>query len=245
MVSIDGVHVSISYGIATKDKKEQNDDFNKLSDEAMYIDKFAETSVKRRAIVKEILQVIYDKYEYEQEHTMKTKVVATLIGEQLKLPKEEMENLSLISELHDIGKIAIDASILNKKGSLDEYEWDLIHKHPEKGYRILIASLEYMHIADDVFAHHEWFDGNGYPRKLKGNRIPLRARIICLADAYAAMVSERSYKTKMSHEEVVLEIKKYAGTQFDPKIVEAFLVICDQIKQTLDRTPLENDGSVR
>ncbi|MFA6692517.1 MAG: HD domain-containing phosphohydrolase, partial [Acholeplasmataceae bacterium] len=131
--------------------------------------------------------------------------------------------LKAISVLHDIGKIAIDDQILNKPGKLNNEEWENIKRHPEIGYRILSSSPEYIQIAEDILYHHERYDGKGYPRGLKGEEIPIRARIITIADSFDAMISDRPYRKALSKQEALNEIKKCAGTQFDPKIAELFI----------------------
>ena len=139
------------------------------------------------------------------------------------MQSNELNMLKAISVLHDIGKIAIDDQILNKPGKLNNEEWENIKRHPEIGYRILSSSPEYIQIAEDILYHHERYDGKGYPRGLKGEEIPIRARIITIADSFDAMISDRPYRKALSKQEALNEIKKCAGTQFDPKIAELFI----------------------
>jgi len=131
--------------------------------------------------------------------------------------------------LHDIGKIAIDEQILNNPGKLSEDDWNQMKKHPEIGYRILSTVNDMSEMAEYVLAHHERWDGAGYPKGLKGEEIPLKARIIALADAYDAMTSDRAYRKAIDMEAALTEIRKNAGTQFDPKLAEIFVsaVIAD------------------
>jgi HD-GYP domain-containing protein (c-di-GMP phosphodiesterase class II) len=137
--------------------------------------------------------------------------------------KDEINLLKVISNLHDIGKIAIDEQILNKPGKLNEEEWAEIKRHPEIGYRILSSSSEYAEISEDILSHHERWDGDGYPQGLKGKDIPYRARIIAIADAYDAMTSDRPYRKALSKEEALAEIIRCSGTQFDPSIARKFV----------------------
>ncbi|PKK92817.1 MAG: histidine kinase, partial [Tenericutes bacterium HGW-Tenericutes-6] len=125
----------------------------------------------------------------------------------------------------------IDDAILNKPGKLDDREWEIIKKHPEIGYRILASSPEYSEIALDILSHHERYDGKGYPRGIKGEDIPIRARIITVADSYDAMVSERPYRKPLTHEEAIEEIKRYLGTQFDPHIGQLFIDLFQNPKE--------------
>jgi len=136
----------------------------------------------------------------------------------------------MISELHDIGKIAIDDSILNKPGKLTDKEWESIKKHPEIGYRILSATPEYSEIAQDILSHHERYDGNGYPRGLKGDEIPIRARVISIADAFDAMISDRPYRKAMTSFEAIEEIKRNTGSQFDPEVSNIFVSLFEEIQ---------------
>ncbi len=127
--------------------------------------------------------------------------------------------------LHDIGKINIPEDILTKKGALTGEEWEKIKKHPEIGYRIARATEDFSHVAEDILAHHERWDGSGYPRALKGEEIPLLARITAIADVYEVMSNGRPYKKAVTQEEVIAELKRCSGTQFDPKLVKTFLII--------------------
>lgn len=139
------------------------------------------------------------------------------------LSEIERTKLKVIGLLYDIGKIAIEEGILNKPGKLTEEEWNEIKRHPEIGYRILTTSYDMLELAGCILAHHERWDGRGYPNRLKGEAIPLIARIITLADSYDAMTSERPYRNSLSAEEALLEIRKNSGTQFDPEIVRVFM----------------------
>ncbi len=131
--------------------------------------------------------------------------------------------MEIIGLMHDIGKIAIKKSVLNKLGWLTDEEKKEIARHPEIGYRILNTSTETTHIAKHVLAHHEHYDGTGYPFQIRGEEIPLQSRIIAVADAFDAMTSNRAYRSAQSTAFAVKELKTNAGTQFDPKVVEVFL----------------------
>jgi HD-GYP domain-containing protein (c-di-GMP phosphodiesterase class II) len=131
--------------------------------------------------------------------------------------------MRLLARVHDIGKITIPDNILFKAGRLDPDEYEIIKKHSEAGYKIIQNITDSDFVSEAVLSHHERWDGQGYPQGLKGEDIPLFARIICVADAYDAMTSERVYQKAKTQEEAIEELKRCSGTQFDPKVVKAFL----------------------
>jgi HD-GYP domain-containing protein (c-di-GMP phosphodiesterase class II) len=137
--------------------------------------------------------------------------------------KAALNELEMLGLLHDIGKIAIDKEILNKPGRLTKKEWNEVKRHPEIGYRILSSVNDMAELAEFILAHHERWDGEGYPKGLRGEDIPLQSRVLALADAYDAMTSERAYRRSLSESAAVEELEKNAGTQFDPEIVRIFI----------------------
>ena len=148
--------------------------------------------------------------------------LATGIGLEMGLPKEEIERIRIASLLHDLGKIAIPEEILDKPTSLSDTEWQAIGEHPRIGQVILEQASNLREAIPVVLHHHERFNGGGYPHGLRGSEIPLGARIVSVADAYHAMVHERPYKGALSHDEALDELRHHAGTQFDPEVVEVF-----------------------
>ena len=138
-------------------------------------------------------------------------------------PKEEINELVLAGNLHDIGKIAMPEEILHKPSKLTDEEYEVIKTHTEIGYRILNAVKKYDKIALATLHHHERYDGKGYPRGLKGEDIPLYSRIISVVDAYEAMTSDRVYRKAPGKDFAIEELKRFSGTQFDPKIVDMFI----------------------
>jgi len=165
---------------------------------------------------------IIDRFSKE-EHSLRVAYLCQKMGEALALPKSKVEELKTVGLLHDIGKIAIEKNILNKKGRLTDNEWKEIKRHPEIGYRILSMIDGMSNIAEYVLFHHESWDGQGYPRGLKGEDIPLASRIIMIADAYDAMTSERNYKRTLSVKDAAEELQKNAAIQFDPELVTIFI----------------------
>ena len=147
---------------------------------------------------------------------------AEQIALELGLPADHVERLRVAGVLHDIGKLGIADAVLLKPGSLVASEWEQIERHPEVGARIL-EHANLRDVASWVLAHHERVDGAGYPRGLAGDVIPLEGRVLAVADAYEAMTADRPYRRALSHEIARAELRRCAGTQFDPQVVEAFL----------------------
>jgi diguanylate cyclase (GGDEF)-like protein/putative nucleotidyltransferase with HDIG domain len=157
------------------------------------------------------------------QHSTRVRQLSVMIARELGLSESEVEDISHGALLHDIGKIAIPDSILLKPGPLTPEERTVMQTHPEIGFRILRSSPYLERACEIVYAHQEHFDGTGYPRNLKGDQIPLGARIFAVIDAYDAMRSDRVYRKALSAEKAVEEIRRNAGTQFDPAVVEVFV----------------------
>lgn len=141
----------------------------------------------------------------------------------MRLEKKQIADLETLGKIHDIGKISIDINILNKPSSLTPDEYETVKRHAETGYHIIGVSTELSYLANDVLAHHEKWDGTGYPSGVKGKDIPLLARILCVADAFDAMISEKPYHKAHTLEYAIGELKRCAGSQFDPEVVEEFI----------------------
>ncbi|MDD3632074.1 MAG: diguanylate cyclase [Candidatus Caldatribacteriota bacterium] len=216
--------LSISFGIATKENSSEN--INAIVSEAesrMYrykiFDRRASDSALIVSMKKALQQKKYDTEEYRQSYID----CATKFGETLKLEKTELNKLKLLSAICDIGKIAVSEDIILKKGWLSKEEWEEIKRHPEIGFRIARTSPELSNIANDILYHHEFWNGNGYPHKLKGEDIPLLSRIIHIVDAYQAMTNERPYRGAMSKEEAIEQLRSRRGSQFDPILTDKFI----------------------
>jgi len=165
------------------------------------------------------------KDHYTGEHVEKTVHYATEVARALDLPHEEIECIRQAAILHDLGKIGISERILLKKGKLTKKEFDEIKKHPQIAADIL-RPIQFLHpLIPLILHHHERWDGKGYPHGLKGERIPVGARVLALADHYQALISDRPYRKAFPEKEAVKIIKKGSGTQFCPKAVAAFLKI--------------------
>jgi len=155
---------------------------------------------------------------------------AVTIGERLNLSKLKLEELRLLMNLHNIGKLALVDEILSKPGSLNKEEWKIVKKIPEVGYRIAESSEQLKPIAEAILSHHEWYNGKGYPRGIKDEDIPILSRISFLVNSFEAMTRGRPYRKRMTYDETISEIKKCSGVQFDPKVVNVFLKIMEEEK---------------
>lgn len=157
------------------------------------------------------------------QHSQRLKKPALKLAAEFDLKKKETRELLILAELHDLGKIIIDKEILSKNGPLNNKEWIKIKKHPMVGFQMAYNSLSLIKVAEGILTHHEWWDGNGYPLGIRGENIPLISRIIAVVDAYDVMKYGRNYRDAMTDKEIFLELKRSAGSQFDPLVVEKFI----------------------
>ena len=162
---------------------------------------------------------------HNHSHLKKVNEYAVALAKALDMEPSEINRLSTCALLHDIGKIGISEEILNKRDGLTDQEWEIIKVHPQMGAAIASHSRQLAPCIAGILHHHEKYDGSGYPKGLKGEAIPLESRILAIADAFTAMNSDRPYSEALSYEEALEEIKRGAGNQFDPKLVEVFLSI--------------------
>ncbi len=174
------------------------------------------------SIIYALAATVDAKDSYTYGHSRKVSEYSVALSEKLSLPQEKVNNIRAASLLHDIGKVGVPDSILNKKEPLTDEEWKPIKGHPELGVEILRHVIDLANCLPAILHHHEHYDGSGYPAGLKGGKIPLEARVLSVTDAYDAMTSPRPYREQLSMEEAIKEIKRCAGTQFDPKVVEQF-----------------------
>jgi putative nucleotidyltransferase with HDIG domain len=165
------------------------------------------------------------KSPWTKGHSERTVHYAEKIACKMGLSHEDMHNLTIGGLLHDIGKIGTYDNLLHKTEKLTEEEFSIIKKHPEEGVKILESIKQLEKIVPIIRYHHERYDGKGYPDGLAGADIPLLARIVHVADSYDAMTADRPYRSALSHEQVIEELKRNAGTQFDPEVVDVFLSI--------------------
>lgn len=221
---VQNLDVSISFGYETKRYEEEDiQDIFRKAENYMYKRKLFESSCTRGKTIETIINTLNEKNKREEQHSVRVSELCKKMGEVLELPERKIHELKTAGLLHDIGKIAIEESILNKTGKLDNEEFKEIKRHPEIGYRILSTVNELSEIAEYVLLHHEKWNGEGYPKKLKGEEIPLESRIIAIADVYDAIISDRSYRKALSKEFAIEEIKRNADIQFDPRLVNVFI----------------------
>ena len=215
---------SISMGYATKEDKTQSiDEVILVAEEYMYRRKLLARKGSHSVLMKSIMTTLHEKSYETQEHCSRMSDLARKLGQAIGVPLLDLDILELAASLHDVGKISIDLSLLQKTGPLTAQDWEILKKHPEVGWRITQAIPELNPISEIVLYHHEKWDGTGYPRGLSGEEIPLMARIISIVDAYDAMIEERPYRRAMTKKEAVTEILRVAGTQFDKRMAEIFV----------------------
>lgn len=179
------------------------------------------------SLVKSMVSAIEAKDSYTRGHSERVNKISVAIAEAMGLSQKDVENIGWAAILHDIGKIGIPENVLTKPDRLTEGEYAIIMTHPRKGYEILEPIVQLKDALQGVLYHQERYDGRGYPEGLKGEEIPLYARIIALADVYDAITSSRAYRGRNTHTNAMKEIERVSGSQLDPMIVEIFKEACD------------------
>lgn len=236
-----GPFLSFSMGVATSNNGESSLlDCLKLADDLMYRDKLSRSNSVRSQMVNTLLLTLAEKDHISGGHASRLQEMAIKLGKRMGLNSDQLVDLSLFAQVHDLGKVGIPDRILFKPGKLTEEEWGIMKLHPEKGYRIAVSSPDLSTVADLILRHHERWDGKGYPLGLERTEIPIECRILSIVDAYDAMTNDRPYCKARSHSEALKEIERCAGTQFDPKIVEEFLKMLQESPRLQGSVPSEN-----
>jgi diguanylate cyclase (GGDEF)-like protein/PAS domain S-box-containing protein len=216
--------LSISIGMGVK--TQISEDLRKIYKDAesdMYKHKLYESLSFRSRTIGLITSALFEKSDREMAHSKRVGNICMAIAKRMAFSDEGVSRMEIAGLMHDIGKIGVPEAILNKPTSLTPSEWEKMKRHPEIGYRILLSTQEYSEVADFILAHHERWDGKGYPRGLAGEAIPLESRIITVADSYDAMTTQRPYKVGLDWKEAIEEMQHCAGTQFDPLIVDELI----------------------
>ncbi|MBP2627111.1 MAG: domain S-box/diguanylate cyclase protein [Firmicutes bacterium] len=216
--------LSLSIGFAVSDDpKIPMRELFKQADNNMYREKLNRGQSVRSALVETIMKPLHELDFITEGHAERVQNIVDDLGEKCGLSGEKVTQLRLLAQFHDVGKVGILNNILFKPGLLTAEEMKEMRCHSEIGHRIARSSPDLLPIADLILKHHEWWNGKGYPLGLVGEAIPLECRILAIADAYDAMTSDRPYRKAMNHELAVAELKRCAGIQFDPELVNKFV----------------------
>lgn len=218
------VGISVGYAFSSNFKGEIQKLFSE-ADSNMYRNKLLKSGSIRNALVVTMMKALEARDFITEGHAERMENISATIAKKLSLSERQINDIRLLSQFHDIGKVGISDSILFKPGSLNDEEKIIMQRHSEIGNRIASASPELSHIAHLILKHHERWDGKGYPLGLKGNDIPLESRIVAIADAYDAMSNDRPYRKAMKKEDIIKEFQVNSGTQFDPELVSIFVPI--------------------
>jgi len=223
---IQKIPIALATGLAAKIEHTQNiEDIILEAESNMYKNKLAGKQSNAGSVILALEQALYEKSSETMEHTQRLKELSIKLGKKVKLHLHQLDELSLLASLHDIGKVAVPETILLKEGKLNGNEWEVIKRHSETGFNIAQSSPQIAHIAKYILSCHENWDGSGYPTGLAREEIPLLSRIVAIADSYDVMISKRTYKDAKSKEDAVKELKGCAGTQFDPALIEKFIEV--------------------
>lgn len=183
-------------------------------------------------VVRCLARTVDAKDHYTHDHSDRTRALVRAVTEDLRLPETLVRQIEYGAFLHDVGKVGISESILTKTGSLTPDEYDVMKTHPQIGYRIL-NPVPFLRAASAIVLYHqEWYNGEGYPEGLAGNEIPLGARLVAIIDAWDAMTSDRTYRPAMARNAAIAELRRQAGTQFDPHLVDVFLRTLERLEKS-------------
>ena len=195
--------------------------------------------VARRAAEEALASVIAPLPHYRGKPSTLIATISIAMARALELPPQELERIRVASLLHDIGKVALPAEILEKPTALSDLDWRFVKQHPRIGQLILDETGGLREAGKIILHHHERFSGHGYPHGLRGRQIPLGSRIVAVADAYEAMTSNRPYKAAIGHDQALTELQRHAATQFDPDLVVLFTNLYGQTAPTVDPSVLQ------
>ncbi len=221
--------VKLSLGLATAEKKDDSNNnlvktFKEAEDLMCRIKLHKPCSV-RSQILAALLAALGERDFITKGHVDRLDEYSLVMGRKVGLSYRKLCNLSLLTKVHDIGKMGVPDCILDKKGPLDKEEFVKMKQHSVKGSRIALASLDLVGVADLILKHHERWDGKGYPLGLSGEEIPVECRILAIVDSFDAMTNDRPYRKRMSDSDALNELKNCSGSQFDPELVDVFFEV--------------------
>jgi HD-GYP domain-containing protein (c-di-GMP phosphodiesterase class II) len=222
---------------------ELGESFNLMTDQLeKHIEDLRRAAEENRQLfigtVKALAAAIDGKDPYTRGHSERVARFSLAIGERLGLPDDEMEKLRISALLHDVGKIGIDDNILKKPSALTDEEFEIMKQHPQKGYKIMSQIPAMKDFLPGMYMHHEMMNGGGYPQGLKGDEIPMQARIVSVADTFDAMTTDRPYQKGMGLEAAVERVKTFVGTRYDERVVQALVEACESGQITPGRVRL-------
>lgn len=220
------IPLSVSVGVATNDYNNKDEtvyDIYHRADDDMYYHKYNKDIYNTGRVTEFFLSALAERDYIAQGHADRLTVWAEKMAARLSLEEKTKSDLLLLAKLHDVGNIGIPEEILFKQGELTPEEKNKVRTHVNIGYSIASRSGEVSHIAELILHHHEWWNGKGYPSRLKETDIPLACRIISILDAYDAMTNERLHHMPMGKEDALKELARCSGTQFDPELVKIFI----------------------
>ncbi|HEY2971920.1 MAG TPA: HD domain-containing phosphohydrolase [Pyrinomonadaceae bacterium] len=209
------------------------DSFNLMTDQLeAYIKDLQRSADENRELflgtVKGLAAAIDGKDPYTRGHSERVSRISVAIAQRLGLPDDECEKIRISALLHDVGKIAIDDSILKKPSALTDEEYTIMKEHPQKGFKIMSQIKAMKDFLPGMYMHHEMVNGQGYPQGLKGDEIPLMGKIVAVADTFDAMTTDRPYQLAMKFEDAIARIQSFVGTRYDPGVVSAFVEACEE-----------------
>jgi diguanylate cyclase (GGDEF)-like protein/PAS domain S-box-containing protein len=221
---VKAIKCSVSMGADTKENAGDNIlDIIKRAEERMYLTKTIERNNSKNCVIENIISTLHEGSYREKDHAFRVRDLCQKMGRALNLSEVEIRKLKTAGFLHDIGKIVMVPELLNKKDNFTSQERNELNKHPLVGFRILNSAVNTLDLAEIVLAHHERWDGTGYPKGLKGEEIPLLARIISIAESYDRMVNGYHDSAVISKDEAIQALRENAGIQFDPNLTELFI----------------------
>lgn len=223
VLKLGDVQSTLALGYAYNDSEKLSRDVVAEAESALNKNKLADRTSSSNAVINSIKTALYERSDETEQHAQRMRALAHQFGQRLNLSYTMLNDLEMLAMMHDIGKIGIDDAILKKPGRLTDEEYEMMKNHTTIGYKMATTIPEIEHIAYLILTHHEWYDGKGYPKGLKGEDIPLLSRMIAIIDAYDVMTHDRVYKKAVTKLEAIAELRRAQGSQFDPALVDIFI----------------------